>query len=178
MSDNMRPGPIGDAHDSITGPRLRAARAQLATQHRGESLLAGILAYGVLESSDAQAISFLAHAERLTVDEWAEILATARELCARRLPSLRRLRDAIAMDEPSAIGLLANQRIAVIARTLEQELRAQNRDVAGVVRFADAVVTELTAASYALERRDELGAADVAQLYAPFEAMVPLALMG
>lgn len=70
--------------------------------------------------------------------------------------AVRRLRDAIALDEPSAIGLLANQRIAVIARTLEQELRAQNRDVAGVVRFADAVVTELTAASYPIERRGEL----------------------
>jgi len=149
-----------------------------ALQHRGEPLLAGILAYGVLESSDAQAISFLAHAEQLTIEEWAGILATARDLRARRLPAVRRLRDAIALDEPSAIGLLANQRIPLIARTLEQELRAQNRDVAGVVRFADAVVTELTAISYAIERRGELGAADVAQLYAPFEAMIPLGRLG
>lgn len=149
-----------------------------ALQHRGEPLLAGILAHGVLEVSDAQVVTFLAHAERLTVEEWAEILTTAHELRVRRLPALRRLRDAIALDDPSAIGLLANQRIAVIARTLEQELRAQNRDVGGVVRFADAVVTELTAATDALERRGELGAADVAQLYAPNEAMVPLALMG
>jgi hypothetical protein len=66
----------------------------------------------------------------------------------------------------------------VIARTLEQELRAQNRDVAGVVRFADAVVTELTAAAYAIERRGELGTADVAQLYAPFEMLVPLESLG
>lgn len=82
------------------------------------------------------------------------------------------------MDEPSAIGLLANQRIAVIARTIERELRAQSSDVAGVVRLADAVVTELTATPYAIERRGELGAADVAQLYAPFEPLIPLASLG
>ena len=96
----------------------------------------------------------------------------------RRLPAVRRLRDAIAIDEPTAIGLPANQRIAIIARTLEQELRVQNRHVAGVVRFADAVVTELTATSYAIERRGELGAADVAKIYAPFETLIPLASLG
>ena len=45
-----------------------------ALRGRGEPLLAGILAYSVLESSDAQAISFLAHAERLTIDEWVAVL--------------------------------------------------------------------------------------------------------
>jgi hypothetical protein len=149
-----------------------------ALQHRGEPLLAGILSYGVLGSADAQAISFLAHAERLTVEERAEILATARELRARRLPAVRRLRDAIALDEPSAIGLLANTRIAAIARTLEQELRARDTDPAGAVRFAGAVITQLTATSYAIERRDELGAADAAQLHAPFEPFIPLASLG
>jgi len=49
---------------------------------------------------------------------------------------------------------------------------------AGVVRFAGAVVSQLTAASYAIERREELGAEDVAQLYAPFDPFVPLALLG
>jgi len=44
-----------------------------AMRHRGEPLLAGILAHGVLEVSDAQVITFLAHAERLTVDEWLGI---------------------------------------------------------------------------------------------------------
>ena len=34
-----------------------------ALQRQGEPLLAGILAYGVLESPDAQAITFLTHAE-------------------------------------------------------------------------------------------------------------------
>ena len=66
----------------------------------------------------------------------------------------------------------------MIARTLEQELRARNRDVAGVVRFADAVVTELTATSYAIERRRELGASDVAQLYARFDRVIPLSPLG
>lgn len=45
-------------------------------------LLADILAHGVLEVSDAQVITFLAHAERLTIDEWLEILDRARELRA------------------------------------------------------------------------------------------------
>jgi hypothetical protein len=119
-----------------------------ALRGHGEPLLAGILAHGVLEVADAQVVTFLANAERLTVEEWAGILESARELRARRLPAVRRLRDAIAADEPSAIGLLANQSIAVIARTLEQELRAQSRDVAGVVRFADALVTELAPHAY------------------------------
>ena len=149
-----------------------------ALRGRGEPLLAGILLHGVLESADAQAISFLAHAERLTVEEWAEILATARELRERRLPAVRRLRDAIAMDEPSAIGLWANTRIAAIARALEQELRDEDREPAGVIRFAGAVVTQLTAASYAIERGDELGPSDVAQLYAPFEPLIPLTSLG
>ncbi len=85
--------------------------------------------------------------------------------------AVRRLRDAVGSDEPSAIELLANQRIAAIARTLEQELLAQDTDVAGVGRFAGAIVTQLSATSYAIERRDELGAADAAQLYAPFPTL-------
>jgi hypothetical protein len=59
-----------------------------ALQHRGEPLLARILAHGVLEVPDAQVITFLAHAERPTVDEWLEILARARELRVQRLPVL------------------------------------------------------------------------------------------
>jgi hypothetical protein len=62
-----------------------------ALQHRGEPLPAGILAHGILEVADAQVITFLAHAERLTVAEWREILAHARELRAQRLPAVRRL---------------------------------------------------------------------------------------
>jgi hypothetical protein len=149
-----------------------------ALQHRGEPLLAGILVHGVLVVSDAQVVTFLTHAERLTIDEWSEILASARALRAKRLPAVRRLRDAIAMDEPSVIGRISNERIAAIARTLEQELRVEDREAAGVVRFAGAVVTQLTASSYAIERRDELGAADMAQLYAPFESFIPLASLG
>jgi len=63
-------------------------------------------------------------------------------------------------------------------RTLEQELRAQSTEVAGVVRFAQAVVAQLTAASYAIERCNELAAADVAQLYAPFERFIRWAELG
>jgi hypothetical protein len=48
---------------------------------------------------------------------------------------------AIALDEPTAIGALANERIAAIGRTLEQELREEEREDAGVVRFVGAVVT-------------------------------------
>jgi hypothetical protein len=49
-----------------------------ALQHRGEPLLAGILAYGVLEVDVlAQVATFLAAAERLTVEEWLEILGRA-----------------------------------------------------------------------------------------------------
>jgi hypothetical protein len=103
----------------------------------------------VLEVSDAQVITFVAHAERLTIEEWIVILASARGTRAVRLPALRRLRDTIAMDEPSVIGLIANERIAEIARTLEQQLREQDREAVSVVRFAGAVVTQLTAASYA-----------------------------
>jgi hypothetical protein len=149
-----------------------------ALQRYGEPLLAGILVHGVLEVSDAQVVTLLAHVERLTVDEWAEILTSAHERRAERLPAVRRLRDAIAMDEPSVIGMLANVRISTIARTLEQELRDEDREAAGVVRFAGAVVTQLTASSYAIERRGELGAADVVQLYAPFERVIPLASLG
>lgn len=47
-----------------------------------------------------------------------------------------------------------------------------------MVRFAGAVVTQLTAAAYAIERCNELGARDVVQLYAPFEFMIPLASLG
>jgi hypothetical protein len=149
-----------------------------ALQRHGEPLLAGILVHGVLEVDDASVVTFLAHAERLTVDEWTEILTSAHERRAARLPAVRRLRDAIAMDEPSVIGLIANVRIATIARTLEQELRDEDREAGGVVRFAGAVVTQLTASSYAIERRDELGATDVAQLYGPFEPVIPLASLG
>jgi hypothetical protein len=39
-----------------------------ALQRHGEPLLAGILVHGVLAVSDAQVVTFLAHAERLTVD--------------------------------------------------------------------------------------------------------------
>jgi hypothetical protein len=41
-----------------------------------------------------------------------------------------------------------------------------------------AIVTQLTATAYAIERCEELGAADVAQLYAPFEPLIPLVPMG
>jgi hypothetical protein len=51
-----------------------------ALQHRGEPLLAGILAHAVLEVSDVRVVTFLAHAEQLTVNKWTEILASAREL--------------------------------------------------------------------------------------------------
>jgi hypothetical protein len=149
-----------------------------ALQHSGEPLLAGILAHGVLEVSDAQVITFLAHAERLTVPEWLAILERARELRTQRLPAVRRLRDTIALDEPTVIGVIANERIAEIARTIEQELREQEREPVGIVRFAGAVVTQLTAAAYAIERCQELGAADVAQLYAPFELVIPRASLG
>jgi hypothetical protein len=104
-----------------------------ALQHRGEPLLAGILAHGILEVSDAQVITFLAHAERLTIEEWLEILTSARELRAQRLPAVRRLRDTIGLTEPSVIGLMANERIAAIALTLEQELHEQGGEAAGVV---------------------------------------------
>jgi hypothetical protein len=76
------------------------------------------------------------------------------------------------------IGLMTTERIAAIARTLEQELRDQDRQAAGVVRFASAVVCQLTAASYAIQRCDELGARDVGQLYAPFEMLIPLSSVG
>jgi hypothetical protein len=62
-------------------------------QHHGEPLLAGILAHGVLEVSNAQVITFLAHAEWVTIDEQLEILQRARELHAQRLQAVRRLRD-------------------------------------------------------------------------------------
>jgi hypothetical protein len=149
-----------------------------ALQRHGEPLLAGILVHSVLETSDAQVISFLANAERLTMDEWLQILERALELRAQRLPAVRRLRDTIAPDEPTVIGLIANERIAEIARTLEQELREQEREAAGVVRFVGAVVTQLTAAAYAIERCRALGAADLAQLYAPFASLIPLASLG
>jgi hypothetical protein len=51
-----------------------------AMRHGGEPLLAGILVHGVLKVADAMVITFLAHAERLTVHEWLEILAPARGL--------------------------------------------------------------------------------------------------
>lgn len=149
-----------------------------ALQRHGEPLLAGILAHGVLEVPDAQVITFLACAERLTVAEWFEIIERARELRGQRLPAVRRLRDTIALDEPTVIGMLANGRIAAIAKTLEQELRDREREGPGLVRFATAMSTQLTAASYAIERSNELGAADVAHLYAPFESMLPLASLG
>ena len=149
-----------------------------ALQRRGEPLLAGILAHGVLQVPDAQVITFLANAERLTVAEWLEILKRARELRAKRLPALRRLRDVIALDEPTVVGMIANERIATIERTLEQELRDEQRDAAGIVRFATAVVTQLTAATYAIERYNELSTAHVAQLYALFEPLIPLASLG
>jgi hypothetical protein len=63
-------------------------------------------------------------------------------------------------------------------RVLYAEMRAQSSDVRGVVRFAGAEVTQLTAASYAIERRGELGAADVVRLYSPFEPLIPLASLG
>lgn len=91
-----------------------------------------------------------------------------------RLPAVRRLRDTIAPDEPTALGLLANRQFARIARTLRQELRDQERESAGVLGFAGAVITQLTAPAYAIERSEDLGAGDVAQLYAPFEALIPL----
>lgn len=146
-----------------------------ALQRHGEPLLAGILAHGVLAVPDAQVVTFLTCAEQLTVGEWLEILERAREFRAQRLPAIRRLRDTIALAEPSVVGMLAIERIAVIAQTLEQELRDVERDGLGVVRFATAVVTQLTAASYAIERSVELEETDVAQLYAPFEVMIPLA---
>jgi hypothetical protein len=149
-----------------------------ALRRYGEPLLAGILVHSVLEVPQAQVVTFLAHAEQLTIPEWLEILTRARELRLTRLPAVRRLRDAIALAEPSVIGMIANERISAIARTFEQELREEDREAAGVVRFASAVVSQLTAASYAIERREELGAADLAQLYAPFERYIALALLG
>jgi hypothetical protein len=144
----------------------------------GEPLQAGILAHGIMKVSDAQVITFLAHAARLTVDEWLDILERARELRAQRLPTIRRLRDMIALEEPSVIGMLANTRIHTIARTLEQELRDQERDAAGVARFITAVVTQLTAAAYGIERCHELGHVDVTQLYLPFEWCIPRTSLG
>ena len=123
-------------------------------------------------------ITFLAHAERLMIDEWLEILVRARELGVQRLAAVRRLRDTIAMNEPTVVGMLANTRIAAIAHALEQELREQDGEAVGVAHFATAVVVQLTAASYAIERCNELSTADVAQLYAPFETCVPLAMLG
>jgi hypothetical protein len=143
-----------------------------ALERREESLLAGMLAHGVIDVSDAQAISFLAHADRLTNDEWLEILEGAHELRAQRLPAVRRLRDTIALDEPTIIGAIATERIAAIARTLEHELRALDREAADVMRFATAVVTQLTAAAYAIERSDELADADLALLYAPLASLI------
>ena len=90
---------------------------------------------------------------------------------------MRRLRDTIAMTAPTVVGMMANTRIAAIAHTLEQELREQDRERAGVVRFATAVVSQLTTAAYAIERCHELRAADVALLYAPFEPCIPLATL-
>lgn len=52
-------------------------------------------------------ITFLARAEQLMVDEWLQILQRARELRVQRLPAVRRLRDTIALDEPSMIGRIA-----------------------------------------------------------------------
>lgn len=48
----------------------------------------------------------------------------------------------------------------------------------GVLAVSDAQVitfAQLTAASYAIERGDELGAGDVRQLYAPFEPFIEVA---
>jgi hypothetical protein len=73
---------------------------------------------------------------------------------------------------------VANERIAAIARTLKQELRDQDRERPGVVRFATAVVTQLTDAAYAIEHGDELGVSDAKRLYAPFEPFVSLASLG
>jgi hypothetical protein len=69
----------------------------------------------------------------------------------RRLPAARR-GDTIALDGAIVIGVLANTRIRRIARTLEQELRQHDRETAGVERFATAVITQLTAGFYAIER--------------------------
>jgi hypothetical protein len=149
-----------------------------ALQRHREPPLAGILAHGMLELLEAQAVTFLAHAERLTVIEWLEILERARELRARRLPAVRRLHDTIALDEPTVIGMMANERIAAIARPLEQELREEGREAAGVLRFVTAAVTQLTVASHAIEWYEELGAADLERLYAPFESFIPIEQLG
>jgi hypothetical protein len=50
------------------------------------------------------------------------ILECARDLRVKRLPAIRRLRDTIAPNEPSVIGLIAAERITATARTFEQEL--------------------------------------------------------
>jgi hypothetical protein len=81
------------------------------------------------------------------------------------------------MNEPTVVGMIANTRIAAIAHTLEQEQREQDRERAGVVRFATAKVTQLTTAVYGSEQSDKLGAAGAAQLYAPFETCIPRAIV-
>jgi hypothetical protein len=147
-------------------------------QQKGEPLLVGLLAHSVLAAAGAHILTFLACAEQLTAEEWTEIVTTARELRAERLPAVRRLRDAIAFDEPRSIAMLANALIAVIAHTLEQELRDEDREAIGVVQFAGTVVIQLTTASNAIELCNELGAVNVAQLHAPFETMIPLTSLG
>jgi hypothetical protein len=79
------------------------------------------------------------------------------------------------MADPTVVGMMVTERIAAIARTLERELREVNGEAAGAVRFAGAVVTQLTAAAYAIELCKELGTGDVAQIYAPFEPYISFA---
>lgn len=53
----------------------------------------------------------------------------------------------------TVVEMIATERTAAIARTLEQELRDHDREAADVLRFAGAVVTQLTAAACAIVRR-------------------------
>lgn len=127
-----------------------------------ERELAGMIAHAVLPVTASQAFTFLTQTRSLTIPEWQSVLDRIARDPERdeQMRAIRRLRDVL-RDAPADLLALMD-RMNARADAISREVHV----------FVHAPVT---VASYALLLREQVGEADAARLYAPFDPFIPLA---
>jgi hypothetical protein len=148
-----------------------------ALRRKGEPELAGMLAHGVMDHSQARAFSFLNGTALLDFHQWTAVLEAELE---RRRKRQNRLDRAVRRLQHLLVEHDKNSSVHQwLVSYVEEITYGVKRDFPdGCEHTYETITRILTAAMFAVLFCEEIGDAHVALLYAPFEPFIPLASLG
>jgi predicted thioredoxin/glutaredoxin len=147
-----------------------------ALRRKGEPVLAGTIAHGVMDHRDARAFSFLNAAALLDLEQWSQVIEA--EVERRRTKrkdldrAIRRLRALVTENEGKPI----HRWLIGFVNEIAWAMKIRSTD--GHERLHSTISGMLTAASFAILYGDRIGERELALIHAPFEPFIPLTSLG